>query len=65
MTEIKKKVNKLYELVKDKRNVHSKVKHIVTSMKSTVSAVEREQKAHRLRIETEEEVLAGIMKVKE
>lgn len=57
LADIKRKVNELYEFVKERNNVHLKIKHMVTSIKSTVLAAEREQKALRIRAETAEKAL--------
>lgn len=55
--EVRKKVNELYEFVKDRHNVHLKIKQMVTNIKSAVIAAEREQKALRLRAETAEKAV--------
>lgn len=57
LTEIRKKVNELYEFVKDKYNVHLKIKHIVTCIKTAILVAEREQKKLKMRAETAEKAL--------
>ncbi|XP_062717180.1 nucleolar protein 58-like [Aedes albopictus] len=57
LSEVRKKVNELYEFVKDKHNVHLKIKQLVVNIKSAVIAAEREQKALKLRVETAEKSL--------
>ncbi|XP_062557489.1 uncharacterized protein LOC134222345 [Armigeres subalbatus] len=57
MVEVRRKVNELYDFIKDRNNVHTKIKEIVTCIKSAVTAAEREQKSLRLRAETAEKTL--------
>lgn len=57
MGEVRKKVNELYEFVKDRHNVHLKIKQMLASIKSAVIVAEREEKALRLRAETAEKAL--------
>lgn len=57
LADIRRKVNELYEFVKERNNVHLKIKHMVTSIRSAVSAAEREQNALRMRAETAEKAL--------
>lgn len=55
--EVRKRVNELYDFVKDKHNVHTKIKLLVTSIKSAVKAAEREHDTLKSRAESAEKTL--------
>ncbi|XP_058837938.1 myb-like protein W [Topomyia yanbarensis] len=57
LTEVRKKVDELYEFVRGKHNVHNKEKQLVTSIKSAVTAAKRKQKALLVRNESAEKAL--------
>lgn len=56
--EVKKKVDELYEFIKEKHNVHHKIRALVTGIKAGLLAVEREQQALWARAEKAEKELA-------
>lgn len=60
MMEVRKKVDELYEFVKDRNNVHGRIKQLVTGIKSVLSAAEREQNALNRRAEAAEKALAEV-----
>lgn len=60
LSELKRKVNELYEFVKTKNNVHLRIKQLVTSIKSAVTAAERGQKELRSRAEKAEKALTSV-----
>ena len=62
MAEVRAKVDELHEFVKDRHNVHSQIKLLVTSIKTAVAAAEREQKQLRTRGETAEKALSEAVK---
>jgi len=49
MTEVRRKVDELYEFIKDRHNVHTRIKQLVTGIKSAVAAAEREEKEWKRR----------------
>lgn len=55
--EVKKMVNELYDYIKDKSNVHHKIRDLVTRIKSAVMTGEREHNALRLRADNAEKAL--------
>lgn len=57
MTEVKKKIDELYDFLKDRHNVHHKIKAMVTAIKYGSAAAEREQIEWRKRAENAEKTL--------
>lgn len=55
--EVRRKVDELYEFIKDKHNVHHKIRALVISLRSGMQAVEREQQAYKKRAEQAEDEL--------
>lgn len=45
MSEVRKRVNELYEFIKDRNNVHTAIKQMVNGIKSSTSRAEREHSA--------------------
>ena len=57
MIEARKRVNELFDFVKDKSNVHTKIKQLVTGIKVAMTAAEREHKGLKRRAEEAEKAL--------
>ena len=57
MIEARKRVNELFDFVKDKSNVHTKIKQLVTGIKVAMTAAEREHNGLKRRAEEAEKAL--------
>lgn len=54
---MKRKVDELYEFIKEKHNVHHKIRALVTGLKAGMIALEQEQQSWRKRVEKAEKEL--------
>lgn len=63
MAVVRRKIDYLYELIKDENIVHTRIKQLLTGIESAVSGAQREHNLFRKRAETTEEVAIATEKV--
>lgn len=49
LQEVRRRVDELHDFIKDKNNVHTKIKHMVTGIKSALKVAERENSALKMK----------------